>query len=286
LGTLVAFTLLFPGCGSGIHLNPQCPFCGSINNYVYAANAAGKPSTASALASDPTSGKITSTAGSPYNDSGSGALAITKAPLGGPLYVANNFSGNISAFTVDTSTGKLTMVAGSPFPAETGMDSIAIDPGGAFLYAVTGDSTNLWIYYISSSGVLTPLSNMPMAIPTAANGSSAVVLDPAGKYLYVMMQSNLASNVYGFVRDPTSGTLTALSGFPKPLDGLANRAGSTSAGNFCWLLAQTCLEQQVELTSSASTARMERLRGMPAHRCRLEMILQRSLSTNSENTCM
>ncbi len=71
-----------------------------------------------------------------------------------------------------------------------------------------------------------------MAVPAAANGSSAVVLDPAGKYLYVMMQSNLASNIYGFVRDPTSGTLTALSGFPKPLDGFANQGTFDLSGKF------------------------------------------------------
>jgi len=224
IGTLVALTLLFPGCGSGNHSNNQCAFfCVSNNNYLYTANAAGNSSTISALASDAVSGKITSIAGSPYNDSGSGALAITKAPLGGPLYVANNFSGNISAFTIDTFTGKLIRVPGSPFPAEMGMDSIAIDPSGRFLYAVTGDSINLWAYSISGNGSLIPLSNMPMAIPAAANGSSAVVLDPAGKYLYVMMQSNLASNIYGFVRDSNTGALTALAGFPKPLDGFANK---------------------------------------------------------------
>jgi 6-phosphogluconolactonase (cycloisomerase 2 family) len=232
VSTLIALMLLFPGCGGGNYSKVQCAFCGSSNHYVYTANAAGNASTVSALASDATSGKITSIAGSPYNDSGAGALALTKSPLGGPLYIANNLSGNISAFTVDTSTGKLTPVAGSPFPAEAGMDSIVIDPSGTFLYAVTGDSTNLWAYSIASSGVLTPLSNIPMPIPAAANGSSAVVLDSAGKYLYVMMHSNLASNIYGFVRDSASGALTALSGFPKPIDGFANKTTFDLSGRF------------------------------------------------------
>lgn len=232
IGTLVGLTLLFPGCGSGNHSNKQCAFfCESNNNYVYTANAGGNSSTISALASDAVSGKITPVAGSPYNDSGSGALAITKA-FGGPLYVANNSSGNISAFTVDTLTGKLTTVPGSPFRAEMGMDSITTDPSATFLYAVTGDSTNLWAYSINSNGSLTLLPNMPAAIPAAANGSSAVVLDPAGKYLYVMMQSNLASNIYGFVRDSNTGALTALSGFPKPLDGFANKATFDPSGKF------------------------------------------------------
>jgi 6-phosphogluconolactonase (cycloisomerase 2 family) len=230
-GAILTLILIFPSCGTGSIPTKGCFLCTNNNHYLYTANAAGNTSTVSALASDATSGQITPIAGSPYGDSGSGALALAKAPLGGPLYIANNFSGNISAFAVDPLTGKLSVIVGSPFPAEAGMDSIAIDPSGTFLYSVSGDSANLWAYSISN-GALAPLGNIPMLISASANGSSSVVMDPSGKYLYVTSQNSLATNIYGFSRDANTGALTALSGFPMMIDGFANKSTFDPSGKF------------------------------------------------------
>ena len=55
------------------------------------------------------------------------------------LYVSNDGSDNISAFSIDTTTGVLTPVPGSPFPTGGSADglgiSLAATPRGRFLYA-------------------------------------------------------------------------------------------------------------------------------------------------------
>lgn len=230
----VALLLLLPACGHYQVAGP-CFICPTNNNdYVYTANSAGNSSTVSALASDHNSGAITAVSGSPFGDGGSGAVAIAVSSFAGVIYVANSTSGNISALTPDLNTGKLSAVSGPPFPAETGMDSIALDASGQFLYAVTRNSANLWAYSVSTSpnGALTPLPSIPKLISATENGSSSVIVDPSGTYVYVTTQTNLASHIYGFSRDSGTGALTALAGFPLAIDGLANKTAFDSAGKF------------------------------------------------------
>jgi DNA-binding beta-propeller fold protein YncE len=49
-------------------------------------------------------------------------------PTGKFVYVANNASNNLSAYTINSSTGALTAIGGSPFAAGTGPWSIAVLP--------------------------------------------------------------------------------------------------------------------------------------------------------------
>ena len=223
----LVLVLAFAGCSNDQTTTIVPP---SIN-FVYAANAAGNPSTVSALDSDQTTGALTPIPGSPYS-TGSGSMAVAADPSSKFLFVANYFSSNISAFTIKSTTGELTPVATSPFAAEFGMDSLAIDPTGQFLYAVTGNSEKLWTYSIDSTGALTPLTNSPTAIAPSGTASDSVVIDPSGSYLYITNRDSTSAGLYGFARDTTAGGITPLPGFPIPLDGLATKSAFDAMGKF------------------------------------------------------
>src|SRR4029077_13009272 len=116
-------------------------------------------------------------------------------------YVANRVSGDISGFTITATTGTLTPMA-APFSVEFGVDAIAIDPTGKFLYAVSAQSSNLWSFSIDNSGALTNLSSSPLTIAPAASSSTAIAIDPSGKYLFTVASTN---SLHSFTRDTTTG---------------------------------------------------------------------------------
>ena len=73
-------------------------------------------------------------------------LAAAAQPSGnvaGFAYVANQGSGNVSAYAIDTSTGALSEVAGSPFAAGIGPESISVHPSGKFAYVANFGSANV-----------------------------------------------------------------------------------------------------------------------------------------------
>ena len=239
IGAISAALWFMPGCGfkiGNILGGPiVCNTCPPSNtNFIYTANAAGSPSTVSALSANATTGALTAIA-SPYG-TGTQSLALATDPSRSFLYVANAQSSNIGAFAINGGTGALGVIANSPFPAELGMDSLVVDPlSGQFLYAVTGSSEKLWAYSINNStGALTRLSGTPMAIAPSGTNSSSVVIDPTGKYLYVTNETSGAggASIYGFSRDPSSGAFTPLGGFPLAVDGLANTSVFDRTGTF------------------------------------------------------
>ena len=232
---LLLFTLAeviaLSACGGS---SSTCQMCGPVvppkaQHFVYTANAAGNPATVSALSASPSTGALTPISGSPYN-TGSGSRALAADPTGGRIYVANSLSGDISAFTFDHATGAMNQIAASIGP-EDGVDSIVIPPTGGFAYAVSGSSANLWAFSINTSGGLMPLGS-PIVITPATANSSAVVMDPTGKYLYTFTADSGSTSIYGFSRDNTTRVLTPLSGFPLAIVGLGNQGTFDRTGNF------------------------------------------------------
>jgi 6-phosphogluconolactonase len=65
-------------------------------------------------------------AGSPFAAGGSNAFSVSFDPTGQFVYVGNDQSANVSAFTLNSTTGVLTPVAGSPVAAGNLPDYIAI----------------------------------------------------------------------------------------------------------------------------------------------------------------
>jgi len=230
---LIPAVIGMPACGSffsGCHMCPPVP---KPMHFVYTANAAGNPSTVSALSTSPSTGALSPIGGSPYG-TGSGSMALAADTTNHRVYIANSQSGDISAFNLDPTTGALSKVLGSPFGSEAGVDSLVVSPDGAFVYAVSGTSANLWAFSINASGELGQLGS-PIVIAPGSVQSSAVVMDPTGTYLYTLTADSLSAKVYGFGRDHTTGALTPLSGFPFDIPGLANQSAFDRTGNFLLL---------------------------------------------------
>ena len=231
---MLATALLITACG-GSHPVQPCPSCGTSKHFVYTANAAGNPSTVSALTSDPSSGVLTPVSGSPYN-AGMGSMALAKDPARPHIYVANGFSGDISGFSMNATNGALTPLPGLT-TVEAGVNALAIDPLGQFMYVVSGNSSNLWIFSIAASGVLTQLSGTPIALSNSGVTSSSVLLDPSGKYLYVTgsSSSSVLGSIFGFSRDTATGRLVVLPGFSLPVAGQVNHGAFDASGKFLLL---------------------------------------------------
>jgi 6-phosphogluconolactonase len=235
--SILALQLFTVACGgTGPHIQIGCPSCpNTTNHFVYTANSAGNPSTVSALVSDSSTGALTPISGSPYN-TGMGSSALVKDPVRTHIYVANRQSGDISAFSMNTTSGALTPLPGLT-NVEAGVDAIAIDAGGQFLYVVSGSSSNLWIFSIDSSGALTPLSGTPIALSSSGVVSSSVLIDVSGNYLYVAASSSssVLGTIFGFSRNTTTGRLTTLPGFSIPVAGQVNHGAFDSSGKYLLL---------------------------------------------------
>jgi 6-phosphogluconolactonase len=137
------------------------PFAGDFYGAQLAVNPNGKFLYVGQVALDPTghfaytSGTVTAYA----IDAGSGALR----PVSGGAVTGSTFS--INGYTVDPSTGALTPLPGSPFATGGGFDflgSIAMDPSGAYCYAVGQLLGSIYAYAIDpASGALTALAASP-----------------------------------------------------------------------------------------------------------------------------
>jgi 6-phosphogluconolactonase len=96
---------------------------------------------------------------------GNGPIAMVASPAGPFLYVANQTSGDISAYVIDPGAGGLGSISGSPFLIASGAhpNSIAISPKGDFLF--TADPAGkVGVFTIDSKGVLTEAAGSPFTV--------------------------------------------------------------------------------------------------------------------------
>jgi 6-phosphogluconolactonase len=134
------------------------------------------------------------------------AIAIT--PSLNALFVDNNASDTISAYTVN-SDGSLTAASGT---AKTGTmpKGMAIDPAGKYLFVANQGSSNISVFSISGT-TLTEVSGSPFTtIPpgsTVATLPTAVAVSATGNFLYVANNFTETVSVYSI---GSSGALTPL----------------------------------------------------------------------------
>lgn len=120
---------LTPIPGSTLHSGSQPSSVIVVQSWVYVANAG--DNTVSGFTLNPATGALTPIPGSPFpvgNRPVAFAATITDSshsPSGMLLYVANQGSNNVSAFTIDT-TGALHSVSGSPFSVGSGPADMAV----------------------------------------------------------------------------------------------------------------------------------------------------------------
>ena len=145
-------------------------------------------------------------------NTGTGPIAMAMSPTAPFLYVANQTSGDITAFTVDPGSGSLGTVAGSPFPITpvSHPQSIAISPKGDFLFVANPGQGTVAAFAIGNNGVLTAVAGSPFAMGAGAT-PNAVVVGRNGGFLYVADTAHNA--VLGFAVQ-TNGTLAPINGSP------------------------------------------------------------------------
>jgi 6-phosphogluconolactonase len=119
-------------------LNPEGLAIDPAGSYLYAGNNAASSSSI-AIFSIGSNGALTSVPGSPLNDSGySSPIWMTFDPNGQFLYVANEASNNITAYSINSTTGLPAALTSSvetnAFATETGPAFISIDPNGNYLF--------------------------------------------------------------------------------------------------------------------------------------------------------
>jgi 6-phosphogluconolactonase (cycloisomerase 2 family) len=128
------------------------------------------------------------------------------------LYLPQNDSLTVQAFTIDRSTGALAAISGSPF-ATAGADSIASDPAGRFLFVGNDNTGLISVFQINATtGALTAAPGSPFS---AFNLDFVHVLavDGTGKFLYAG-QGLAALPVHAFSIDQNTGALSQIVGSP------------------------------------------------------------------------
>ena len=103
---------------------------------------------------------LTEIAGSPF-PAAPNPVAVRAS--GSFLYVANDVSGVVSAYSFDSASGTLTPVPGPSFTAGTTPSGVAVTPDGKFLYATNSGSNNVSAFSINSDGSLTSISSSPFS---------------------------------------------------------------------------------------------------------------------------
>jgi 6-phosphogluconolactonase len=116
-------------------------------------------------------GAITAISGSPYM-TGSSPNSVAVDPLDNFLYVANEGSSDISAYSLGAA-GTLTALTGSPFTAGDEPSALAVDPTGSFLYVANSSGTVSVFAITASSGALSAVSGSPY---TAGTLPSAIAI--------------------------------------------------------------------------------------------------------------
>src|SRR5258708_1653666 len=172
---------------------------------------------------NPQSGKLTFNGQTPvWAHWGPNAAASDSG--GNHLYVANQGSLDLSAYTINRSNGHLTPVPGANFPTGgwTEQTGVAVHPSSKFVYVATNGTCNCGIsavvaFSVASDGSLSPVPGSPFL---TAGGNIAIAVDPKGQYLYTsgfVSNTNTNGVVNAFKIDQTTGALTALAGSPYPI---------------------------------------------------------------------
>lgn len=182
------------------------------STHLYLASAA--DALVAGFAIDPTSGKLTPIAGSPYaaGTNAGGIPAFT--PDGKYLYVVNqNATGSVSGYAVDPTSGQLTPLTGSPFPAGSNPYWVAFTADGKYAYVANNGADSISAYSVTA-GVLTALTT-----PTFATDEHPedLTIDATGTHLYAPVGNGGANGAVDAYTINADGTLTVVTGSPYPV---------------------------------------------------------------------
>lgn len=116
-----------------------------------------------------------------------GPTRVAADSTGSHLYVINQTSKDLSAYSISRSDGSLAAVPGSPFALGQTPTNVAVAPAGNFVYVSTLTSVStptsfVYAFAVQSNGSLTAVPGSPFA---TVNWAQALTVDPQGKFLYV-----------------------------------------------------------------------------------------------------
>lgn len=179
--------------------------------YLYVANYG--DNTISGYGLNITSGALTALSGSPYTVSGTNPAPRQITRAGDFLFSVNYNANAVDVFAIATATGELTQgVIGSPFATDTQPYSLAIDPSGKVLYTANigpAKAGSISAFTLDlSTGVLTPVTGSPYAIPVVNN----ITVDSQSQYLMVTESAGIA--VYPIVNTATGVLNASIAGSP------------------------------------------------------------------------
>jgi 6-phosphogluconolactonase len=193
----------------------------SSGNFLYVANQL--TNSVSGFTYDATSGSLTPLSTfSVLAGTNPSALVLSPVLASSPgasfLYVGNAGSNDISVFaactvastTCSSPNGLLSPITGSPFAAGLNPVSLAVTPGGAFLYAADKGSNQISGYKVGqNSGALTPTTTATFSVGTSPTW---IAIPPNGGYVYVANFGSASISAYGI--NTTNGFLGQVTGSP------------------------------------------------------------------------
>jgi len=159
-------------------------------------------------------GALTALAGFPVATGGNGTFnthseQITIDRRNRRLFVINDGSNTVSAYSINSATGALTALPFSPIALGTGIwATIAAHPSGSPL--IVGDSAGKVNSYNITATTATAAAGSPFSTGAASPFSSVFSRD--GSYFYT--GGNSGNSFAGFSVDQANGVLTALAGSP------------------------------------------------------------------------
>ena len=152
-------------------------------------------------------------------NTGNGPIALAQNPAGTFLFVANQGSGDVDAFTIDPSTGNLgflkaTAIVNQPPPPAPPLptahpSAIAVAPNGNLLFTADPVLGEIAAFSIDSKGGLTEVTGSPFVIGGGATPVS-ITVDPSSRFLYASDPAHNA--VLGFAIQ--SNSLSPIAGSP------------------------------------------------------------------------
>jgi 6-phosphogluconolactonase len=136
-----------------------------------------------------------------------GCLIATSSHV---LYAALPQSSQIVEYRVDPNSGILTQLATSPVTAGAGVQSLAVNPTGQFIYAANAGENDISFFLVEPGG---QLEEQTPRTP-AGTSPTLLVMDAAGKFLYVANSGSQNISVFSIAASSGSsspgGTLTQI----------------------------------------------------------------------------
>ncbi len=142
------------------------------------------------------------------------------------LYAVDGLGNQVFEFSVNPTTGVLTNPSTAPyepfFPTDPNPAGVAVDPCNRFVYVSDSLTDKVSAYSMCNNtvtsqpipcsslplGALVPVVGSPFALPGTTNGPGPLVVDPYGKYVYVL--GTLSNTINPLKISPISGALAPI----------------------------------------------------------------------------